>query len=160
MEFLEKLYITDSWLGLFHTVTAIMAMIFGTIVLLGKKGTQKHRKIGYVYVVNMLLLNVSAFGIYNFGGPSLFHVFALISLVTVFMGLIPAIKKNNSKWYGRHFYYMCWSVVGLYCAFWAEIGTRLLDIRYFWWAVLLATLLTSFAGARMIKREARRLNLA
>ena len=41
MEFLEKLHIIHSWTGLFHTLTAFMAMFFGTWVFLNSKGTPK-----------------------------------------------------------------------------------------------------------------------
>lgn len=156
MEFLEKLSMIHSWTGFFHTLVAVLSLLFGSMVLLGKKGTQNHKRQGYVYVVSMVLMNTSAFGIYNFGGFSLFHGFAIISLLTLALGIIPAIRKTNPKWYGKHFYFMSWSVVGLYCAFWAEIGTRLVDMRYFWWMVMLATIVT----AMLIKKEARKLRLA
>lgn len=160
MEFLEKLRIISSWTGFFHTLMAILAMIFGSVVLLGKKGRKKHKRRGYVYVVSMLLMNGSAFGVYNFGDFSLFHAFAVISLITLVLGIVPAISKANPKWYGRHFYFMSWSVVGLYCAFWAEIGVRLVDMRYFWWVVMLATVLTATCGAIIIRKEAVKVNLA
>lgn len=159
MEFLDKLRIISSWTGFFHTVMAILAMTLGTIVLIGKKGTKRHKKIGYAYVTCMLLLNVSAFGIYNFGGVSLFHGFAILSLFALGMGIVPAIRKQNPKWYGRHFYFMSWSVIGLYCAFWAETGVRFFDMKYFWWVVMLATVLTSLIGARLVNKEARKLGL-
>jgi uncharacterized membrane protein len=159
MEFLEKFRIISSWTGFFHTVMAILAMALGTIVLWGKKGTKRHKKIGYAYVISMLLLNISAFGIYNFGGVSLFHGFAIVSLFAIGMGIVPAIKRSSPKWYGRHFYFMSWSVIGLYCAFWAEIGVRFFNMQYFWWIVMLATMLTSFVGAKIVNKEARKLNL-
>ena len=160
METLEKLRIVHSGLGLFHLVVALLAMLFGTLVFLLKKGTQLHKRLGWAYVANMLLMNASAFGIYNFGGPSIFHGFALASLVVVVLGIVPAISSKNPGWFARHFYFMSWSVVGLYCAFWSETGTRLVNMQYFWWAVVLATLLTTWVGARLIKREARKLKLA
>ena len=83
-QYLENSRMVHSYLGLFHTLTALLAMLFGAIVLLRPKGTRRHKQLGYVYVVNMFLLNFSAFGIYNFGGkPSLFHLFALISFATI-----------------------------------------------------------------------------
>jgi len=151
------MHIIHSWTGLFHTITAILAMIFGTMVLLNRKGTKKHRRIGYAYLVNMLLLNLSAFAIYNFGTVNLFHFFALISLFSIVMGIIPAWKRKEN-WLNRHFYFMNWSVVGLYWAFWAEVGVRFLDMQYFWWVVMVATLLTSLVGSRIIKSEAKKMD--
>lgn len=159
MNFLENLHIINSWTGLIHTIFAILSMVFGTIIFLNKKGTLFHKRIGYAYVISMALLNITAFAIYNFGSLSLFHFFAVVSLFSIAMGLIPAIKKTKEKWQTQHYYFMNWSVVGLYCAFWAELGVRFFDMRYFWWVVMLATMATSFLGALIINREAKKLNL-
>ena len=151
--------IIHSNIGWFHFITAVLAMLTGTIVLLNKKGTLFHKRIGYIYVISMLLLNISSFFIVNFGGFSLFHFFAIVSLVSIFGGMIPTIKKGKN-WFGYHFYFMSWSVVGLYCAFWAEIGTRFVgNMKEFWWMVAAATFITSFIGSRIINREAKKLNL-
>ena len=158
METLKELHLIHSWLGLFHTLTAVLAMIFGTLVLFKIKGTKTHKILGYAYVINMLLLNGSAFGIYNFGTFSMFHFFAIVSLLSVLMGFYPVFARIKN-WYRKHFYFMNWSVVGLYCAFWAEIGVRFFDMKYFWWVVMLATMFTSYIGARLINKQAKALNL-
>ena len=31
---------------------------------------------------------------------------------------------RKANWFQAHFYFMSWSVVGLYAALWSEIGTR------------------------------------
>ena len=160
MELLEKLRIVHSYTGLFHLIVALLAMLFGTWVLLMKKGTRLHKHMGWAYVTTMLLMNGSAFAIYNFGGFSLFHGFALVSLAGLVLGIWPAIRRKSPGWFGRHFYFMSWSVVGLYCAFWSEMGTRMVNMQYFWWTVMLATVLTTVVGARVIKREAKKLKLA
>tara|TARA_R110000796_G_scaffold252640_2_gene389864 strand:- start:113964 stop:114443 length:480 start_codon:yes stop_codon:yes gene_type:complete len=156
MNFLETLKVFSSYLGLFHTCCAVLAMIFGAVVVFKTKGTNLHRKIGYAYVTSMLLMNLSGFGIYNFGGLSLFHAFAFISLLTLLLGIIPAIKRSKD-WYKKHFYFMSWSVVGLYCAFWAEVGVRFFDMQYFWWVVMLATMLTGLVGMTVINKKAKAL---
>jgi uncharacterized membrane protein len=157
MELLQKYHIVHSYLGLFHTISAILAMAFGSAVFLMEKGTAVHRKIGYWYAGSMIAVNVSALGIYNFGRPSLFHFFVLVSLVTLFFGLKPAIRKEKN-WLPKHFYFMSWSVVGLYCAFWAEVGVRLFDMQYFWWVVAIASSLTAVIGSIFINREAKQRN--
>lgn len=159
MDLLEKLHVIHSYIGLFHTIAAIISLVFGTAVLLSRKGNLHHRRLGRVYGLNMLLMNVSAFAIYNFGSFSLFHAFALVSLVTLMLGMIPVLRKKHPNWYARHYYFMCWSVVGLYCAFWAELGVRFFEMRYFWWVVMLATALTGGFGSVLIKREARKLKI-
>lgn len=151
--------IIHSTVGLFHTLTAIFAMIFGLMVIFKKKGTKSHKVIGYLYVIMMILLNVTSFFIVNFGGFSLFHFFAIFSLLTVLAGIIPAYRKSKG-WYVKHYYFMSWSVVGLFSAFWAEVGTRFVgNMQEFWWMVALASGLTAFIGAIIINREAKKLNL-
>lgn len=151
--------IIHSNIGWFHTITAIFAMVFGLLVVFKKKGTTIHKRMGYVYVISMLLLNVTSFFIVNFNGFSVFHGFAIISLISVLAGIIPAMLRTKN-WYPLHFYFMNWSVVGLYCAFWAEVGTRFVgNMQQFWWAVAIATGLTAAIGARIINKEAKKLNL-
>lgn len=156
MEWLQELRIVHSLFGLVHTILAVAAMVFGSVVLLRPKGDKRHVRIGYAYFWSMIFMNLTAFGIYNFGGFSLFHGFAIFSLLTLAAGVYPAVKRSMG-WYPRHYYFMSWSVVGLYCAFWSEVGTRLLDMQYFWWAVMLASLLTAGIGAVVIQVNAKKL---
>jgi len=148
-----------SYMGLFHVAVALLAMVIGPIVLWFPKGTKRHKLLGYTYAITMLLLNLSAFMIYSLQGrPSMFHLFALISLVTLAAGILPAMRKKKTKgWHQRHYYFMSWSVVGLYCAFWSETGTRLLDGHHFWWVVALASMVTALIGMVLINRKARQL---
>jgi len=158
MDWITKFNIVHSGLGLIHTILAILAMVFGSIVLLKPKGTIFHKRLGYLYFWSMVFMNGTAFGIYNFGGFSLFHGFAIFSLVTLFAGIYPVLKKSKG-WFYRHYYFMSWSVVGLYCAFWSEVGTRMLNMAYFWWAVMLASLLTALIGGLIIHTKAKKLSI-
>jgi len=109
--------------------------------------------------ISKMLLNLTSFFIINFGGFSLFHFFAIASLATVLGGIIPAIKRSEN-WFSSHFYFMSWSVVGLYCAFWAEIGTRFVkNMQQFWWIVALATIITTIVGSRIINKQAKKMKL-
>lgn len=151
--------IIHSNIGLFHFITALISLITGTVVVLNTKGTLLHKRIGYVYVFGMLTLNLSSFFIINFGGFSLFHFFAIVSLLTVIGGMYAAWRRHNN-WLTAHYYFMSWSVVGLYAALWSEIGTRFVDnIKGFWWMVVLATFMTIAIGARIINKNAKKLNL-
>lgn len=151
--------IIHSEIGLIHTITAILAMISGAVVILNPKGTKFHKRVGYLYVVSMVLLNVTSFFIISFGGFSIFHFFAIISLLTVLGGMIPTLRRAKN-WFPYHFYFMSWSVVGLYSAFWAEVGTRFVgNMQQFWWMVALATGVTVFIGSRIINNQAKKLKL-
>lgn len=156
MQWLENIRFFSGALGFGHTVIACTAIVLGTVVLFKPKGSKMHRRIGYAYVWSMVLTNLSAFLIYNTGRPSFFHLCALISLLTLTAGVIAAVRKRKG-WLVRHYYFMSWSVVGLYCAFWSETGTRLVDMQYFWWTVMAATMITAAVGAMVIQSKAKSL---
>ncbi len=125
-------YFYHDIIGLIHLVTAIIAMITGSMILLMKKGTLNHKRVGYIYVGAMLGLLITAFMIYRlWGGWGLFHYAAVISSVTLLGGFLPIIfqyPKNN--YIILHFSFMYWSVMGLYGAFFSEIMTRVPNWLY------------------------------
>jgi uncharacterized membrane protein len=148
--------IIQNGIGWFHFITSVVALITGLVVILNPKGTLFHKRIGYIYVVSMLSLNISSFFIVNFGGLSLFHFFAIVSLVSIAGGMLPTLQKKEN-WLAYHYYFMSWSVVGLYCAFWSEIGTRFVgNMKEFWWMVMLATVLTAAVGGAIIHTKAKK----
>ena len=119
-------------IGLTHLVASIIAIIAGTMILLMKKGTLNHKKVGYIYVTAMTVLLITAFMIYRlWGGWGLFHYAAVISSVTLLGGMLPIVFQYPKKNYiAFHFSFMYWSVIGLYAAFFSEIMTRLPSILY------------------------------
>jgi len=120
-------------IGLVHLISSCFALIFGTYILIAKKGTKQHIKIGYLYVISMVILILTAFMIYRlFNGWGIFHYTTLLSLITIALGMIPIwIKKPVNKWKYLHFSFMYWSVIGLYAAFSAEILTRIPKTPFF-----------------------------
>lgn len=120
-------YLIEYPVGAFHLAFAIIALLTGTTILCLKKGTSLHKKIGYIYAISMLLLNISALMIYRlFDGFGIFHYAALLSLATIIGGMVPALlRKPKKSWYSLHFSFMYWSVMGLYAAFASEILTRI-----------------------------------
>ena len=119
--------------GLVHLISSVVALLAGTLVLLVKKGTSLHKRVGYVYVVSMVLLLVTAFLIYRlFDGWGVFHYASVFSLITISLGMIPIWTKSPSdNWRFMHFSFMYWSVIGLYSAFAAEVLTRIPDSSFF-----------------------------
>jgi uncharacterized membrane protein len=112
--------------GLIHLVVSIIALVAGPYVLVTTKGTKRHKQIGYVYAVSMILLNLTAFMIYRlYGKFGIFHWFAVVSCLTLMAGMYPVLTKKNKNYLLTHFNFMYWSVVGLYCALMAEIFSRL-----------------------------------
>lgn len=120
-----------------HLIAGCSALVFGLAMLLMKKGTPTHRKIGYVYVVSMAVLIISSFGIYRlFGKFGLFHALSLVSTFSLVAGMLPMFKKTRTaRDYESHFSRMYFSVVGLYAAFAAESFVRVPRFGGFWQAV-------------------------
>lgn len=141
-------------LGWLHTLCALVALGSGAAVLLRRKGTRTHRRIGWVYAASMLLLNGTALMIYRlFGGFGPFHVAAIASLVTVLMGMVPAVRRRPANWVEHHYFWMTWSYVGLWAAAISEVATRTPGF-HFWWGVMIGTFAVVGIGAILIRRNA------
>lgn len=147
-----------STVGLVHLISALFAMVTGAIVLLNTKGGVFHKRAGYVYVVSMLVLNATAFMIYQlFGKFGPFHGLAIVSMIGIVGGMVPVLlQRRIGGWIYYHYYFMNWSVVGLYAAFWAETLTRTLPMGRFWPVVMGATAVTASIGSYLIRRNAAR----
>ncbi len=142
------------WTGLIHVAFAFTALISGFFVFFNKKGTRRHKKIGWVYGASMLGLNVTALSIYRlFGTFGPFHVLAVVSLVTIVLGLLHVILRRPKKnWYEHHAYWMSWSYVGLAAAAAAEVTSRVPDSP-FWWMVVGGSLVVVALGQRLINTK-------
>ncbi len=126
-------YLAHSIEGFVHFVTAMIAMIAGTVVLFARKGTSFHKRWGYVYFVSMTVMLTTSFMIYMlFKGFGVFHYGAIASSITLVAGFVPVIlRKPISNWLEWHFSMMYWSVMGLYAAFFAETFTRIPSSPFF-----------------------------
>ena len=156
-------------LGWIHTATALAALMTGAVVLLVPKGTARHRQFGWIYVANMLALNVTALLIYRlFGRFGPFHVAAVLSLIAVVLGTTSGIRTRRyratrqlgalSRAAHFHYAWMTWSYVGLAGAAVAETATRVPFFRprpgqglAFGLAVAVSALLVFAVGARLIR---------
>ncbi len=145
----------NSPLGGFHLLASGLALLFGSYILVAPKGSKLHGLAGYAYASAMLATNLSAFGLYSlFGGFGPFHAAALLSLFTLFAGILPAILRRSKAWLYRHMYWMHYSVFGLYAAFVSEVVTRLpLGIPFFW-SVGAGTAVVMISAAIIIRRKA------
>lgn len=119
--------------GFIHLISSIVALATGTLVLFMNKGTIRHKQIGYMYVISMVLLLLTSFMIYRlFNGWGIFHYTTIASLLTLSLGMIPIWTKHPpKKWRFMHFSFMYWSVIGLYSAFVAEVLTRIPETSFF-----------------------------
>lgn len=101
-----------------HIFLGFASLVSGLVVVLTKKGSGKHRLIGRFYALSMLGLNLTAFGIYKlYDGWGFFHWMAVVSLIPLLSGYFAILYKNIVA----HYYFMCWSYIGLLCATISEI---------------------------------------
>jgi len=105
-------------IGAIHILSGVVCLILGAFIFLNTKGTRFHRILGNGYVVAMVLLNVTALGIYRLTGHfNLFHLFAIVSLIMVMVGWTQVyFRRHFKRWFYRHYIYMCWSYAGLIAA--------------------------------------------
>jgi uncharacterized membrane protein len=114
-----------------HILAALSALVAGAAVLLLPKGTHRHRVIGKVYVVALVLVNAAALSLHREAVFGVFHALAVASLVTIAVGLSPLLLgKRSPAVIGTHAFCMTWSYAGLVAdlAAWvvpAVIGTVL-----------------------------------
>lgn len=149
------------FIGWVHTIFAVIALITGSMILAKTKGTSLHKKTGRIYGISMLVVCTTSFMIYRVHGTfGILHFFAIISTVTLILGMLPMYVKGYKNPISAHFSWMYWSVIGLYCAFAAEIFTRLpiilnIDNSYgiFYAFVGLSAGLVGFIGSHFFKKK-------
>jgi uncharacterized membrane protein len=100
-----------------HVAAASSALLAGAAVLLLPKGTQTHRVVGTVYVIALVLVNVAALSLHRENAFGVFHGLAVVSLVTIAVGLSPLLLGRRSPMViTTHAYCMTWSYAGLVAA--------------------------------------------
>jgi uncharacterized membrane protein len=73
-----------------HVAAAMVSIVLGPFALYLRQGTRLHRSVGYGWVLAMMVLSLSSFGIHGFGliGPfSPLHGLALLTLWSLWQGV-------------------------------------------------------------------------
>ena len=101
-----------------HTIFSVVALLAGGYVLLNHKGTQRHKVVGRVYAISMLVLLITSFFIFDlFGSFGPFHVLSIVSIITLALGMyFPLFARQNRGWLIQHYMWMSYSYVGLVMA--------------------------------------------
>ena len=100
-------------LAIGHVAAALSALGAGAAVFLMPKGTHIHRLIGTVYVLALVVVNVAALSLHRESAFGVFHALAVISLVTIAVGLSPLLfGKRSPPVIATHAYCMTWSYAG------------------------------------------------
>jgi uncharacterized membrane protein len=114
-----------SAIGAAHVAVGTIALTGGGVVLGMAKGTPKHRFVGSVYAVAILLINGTALSIYDMTGrPNVFHVIAVVNLTTLATGML-ALRRwrrtHDPRDLVTHQRRMAMNYVGLWMAFVTEL---------------------------------------
>lgn len=119
------------WLGITHTFAALTAIPLGAAVLLRRKGDRIHRRLGQVFVALMVYANLSSFGLTRlFGRFGIFHLLAVVSLLTILAGFAAArwrVPKHG--WRMAHYYFMIYGYAGLIAASLNEFVVHVRPLR-------------------------------
>src|SRR5688572_22644160 len=107
-----------SVLGAIHSGFGLMALAFGAAVVLRRKGTVAHRRLGWAYVASMAGLLSTSFLIYRlFGRFGPFHALAVVGVISLLGGVLPAWRRRpREAWVVPHYYFMAYSYAGLVAA--------------------------------------------
>lgn len=113
--------------GGIHVLFSIIGLATGAYMLLAKKGTKVHKRIGYVFSVALVSVNISALFIYDFndGEISIFHYLIPVSLFFLIYGMYPMITKSKKKnKLVKHIIGMNGAAIGLWAAGATEFFVR------------------------------------
>ncbi len=79
-----------------HTAAAIFAAAFGCLVMILKKGTGLHRRVGYCFVVSIMLAAATSFWIKEIIDNSFspIHILSLVTLVSVPLAIVYRRRGN------------------------------------------------------------------
>jgi uncharacterized membrane protein len=152
-----------------HAVSASVALLAGTAVVLRRKGTPSHRWLGRAYAASMCGTLVTSFLIYDlFGGFGVFHWAAVVSTITLGCGLAAVLfVRPRRGWLQLHLNFMSYSYLGLVAAAVSEATVRLPIVpfiaRTFGTSIVLAfglavgvpTLAVFAFGSRVIAKRTR-----
>ena len=102
-----------------HTLMAIFAIVTGGLQLLMPKGTPAHRWLGRFWVLLMVIVALSSFGINDFRMLGPFSVIHLLSLLTLYIlyVAIKAVRNGNIKKHARtmkQLYLLALIITGLF----------------------------------------------
>lgn len=92
--------IEAGWLIQLHVTGAVTAFLLGIVILIQRKGSRLHRKLGWVWVVAMAAAALSSAFIRSRGDFSWIHAFTGVSLIALPMG-VAAARMHFARTHAR-----------------------------------------------------------
>jgi uncharacterized membrane protein len=82
-----------------HAVAAIAALVLGIVQLIAPKGTLPHRALGWVWVVLLLTISISSFGIHGHSWRlwrtwSPIHLLSIFTPIMLMVGVVAARRHS------------------------------------------------------------------
>jgi uncharacterized membrane protein len=135
----------------------MLGIAVGLVQLLRPKGGAGHRARGYAFVYAMLVADGAAMLIYQFTGKfNILHIGAIVNLVCIVFAVVPVLRSPRPlRWKTQHYYWMCWSYVGLLAAAATELVVRTLHFPtrgQTWSATAITSALVTVIGGFLISR--------
>ncbi len=100
----------------FHIAGALSAYATAFLIFTQQVGSRRHRLVGIGYALAMLTTALSGFGLYNWGHPSIFHIFSVITVLTISRGWYAIYQYRATGERGHlanHYFNMAYSFMGL-----------------------------------------------
>jgi uncharacterized membrane protein len=144
--------VVHKWFGYF-------SLLFGILMLAINKGGITHKIVGRAFIINLMLLNVSALMIRAHGFTP-FHFMAIASLVIALIGIIPLTIKRTKRSMKLHIVYMYGSVVAAFTGGVTECLVRIPFFPYYgdllhtvMFAVPTTVIVSVFANVLTVERK-------
>lgn len=105
--------------GSIHFISSLIGLVTGAYLLIATKGTRFHKRVGYLFSISLVLVNLTALLIYDFNNGSVgpFHFLIPVSLFFLAYGFIPMFrKKRGPKALNKHIIGMIGASLGLWAA--------------------------------------------
>jgi uncharacterized membrane protein len=83
-----------------HAFAAMAAFVLGLVQFVAPKGTLPHRTIGWIWVVLMLIVSITAFGIHElrvWGPWSPIHLLAIFTLIMLPLAVMHARRHHIER---------------------------------------------------------------
>lgn len=87
--------------GWLHTLACVYALLIGARLLWRAKGGTAHRRNGQRYLLSMVVVNLTALGIYQIGSFNVFHVLAIATLASVAIAFASARWRKPQRYWLR-----------------------------------------------------------
>lgn len=101
-----------------HVVAALYVLAIGPVQILRRRRDHVHRTMGYLWIAAMYYVCLSSFGIAAAGHFTWLHGLSAVTIITVTLGLISAIRRNIPSHRGN----MIGSYIGIAVAFGFAVG--------------------------------------